>query len=227
MVTQFDVLKDCLDVIYGCLRDDAFALLSEHYIRVKLISNLCQKGYKFEEAIRQTGRSTLVWQEEGEDIINTKVITRSDIHVTPGKNLDVKISEPFPVSIELKCRGNFGSNATLDRKRYMQDVDRAVFLYADFFILAATREGYSNLYEYTYVRSDADEPEQFSAAAPHYDRIRLEDFSLFEGQWGGGKNSVLARRVATPFGDERVLLAFFDYSGAVLNMSSIHVSESR
>lgn len=38
--------------------------------------------------------------------------------------MDVKISEPEALGIELKCRGNFGSNATLSKEKIFLDINK-------------------------------------------------------------------------------------------------------
>lgn len=208
-----------LSIIYELIAEDPFALLTEHYVRVKLIKAGCARGWIFEEATTKTGYSTFVSLAADTGWLVTKLMPRSEPHRTKGHNLDVKLSVPEPIGIDLKCRGNFGSNFNSDASLIMKDIDRAVSsAVSDLFILATTREAYAGLIGYHYKRYEGrgrdkkltGETEIAATIFPPYDQIGFSEFDVFRGRWSSGPTRTVARRCATSFGEERVLLAFSD-----------------
>lgn len=195
---KFQVLENCLSVISDCILHEPFALLTEHFLRVRIITELCRRGIEVEENSRRGGRHSTFVSIANLGAQNERILfrvgDRSTINITPGRNTDIKVAGVDPCSIDLKCKGDFGSNSVLLSK-ICNDMDRAVGGVVDFFVLATTAAGFEALCNYSRLRNG--ESERFADAVPPLDQITPEGIDKFRGFWYGGAIAVTARRVTT------------------------------
>ena len=214
MPGKFEVLEQCLGVVHRCILDEPFALLTEQFLRVRIVTELCRSGITIEESSRAGGKYSthVVFSNPGTkgERVQYHFDDRSEINITKGYNVDIKVAGSDPFSLELKCKGDFGSNSIL-RDKICDDMYRilAVKGIADFLILATTVPGFQDLCGYTYQRDGVSE--RFADAVPPFSEIGIDQFTDHKCIWAGGSIAVRARRVKTRFYEtERVILAFWD-----------------
>lgn len=215
---KFRIFDQCLDIVYRCIDDEPLALLTEQFLRVRILTELCRDGVTIEETPPRKSRKystfvTISNPRTDDERVNFRTDRRSTINITDGCNVDIKIAGVDPFSVDLKCKGDFGSNAIL-RDRICSDMCRVLGVkgVCDFFILATTVGGFQDLLSYTYVRDG--ESDAFAAAVPRLSEIRNDRFQTHFGHWAGDEIAVRSRRLKTRYYEsERLVLGFWDGAG--------------